>query len=97
LLLRWQGGNLADRNQLLSQHRAEEIGITLSEEDQLDPEQSTSATIVHHPQGEVLLGVRAAAGLPPATRPYPSSCTVTVMPSSGIRVIMPSVGLCRTA
>ena len=32
--------------------RAEEIGITLSEEDQLDPEQSTSAIVVHHPQAK---------------------------------------------
>jgi len=31
---------------------AEEIGITLSEEDQLDPEQSTSAIVVHHPQAK---------------------------------------------
>jgi Vitamin B12 dependent methionine synthase, activation domain len=27
-------------------------GITLSEEDQLDPEQSTSAIVVHHPQAK---------------------------------------------
>ena len=31
---------------------AREIGITLSEEDQLDPEQSTSAIVVHHPQAK---------------------------------------------
>jgi 5-methyltetrahydrofolate--homocysteine methyltransferase len=44
--------NLADQGQLLALLRAEEIGITLSEEDQLDPEQSTSAIVVHHPQAK---------------------------------------------
>jgi cobalamin-dependent methionine synthase I len=29
-----------------------EIGVGLSEEDQLDPEQSTSAIVVHHPQAK---------------------------------------------
>ena len=38
--------------QLLELLRAEEIGIVLSEEDQLDPEQSTSAIVVHHPQAK---------------------------------------------
>jgi 5-methyltetrahydrofolate--homocysteine methyltransferase len=38
--------------QLLALLRAEEIGITLSEEDQLDPEQSTSAIVLHHPQAK---------------------------------------------
>jgi 5-methyltetrahydrofolate--homocysteine methyltransferase len=44
--------NLADQRQLLDLLRAEEIGISLSEEDQLDPEQSTSAIVVHHPQAK---------------------------------------------
>jgi hypothetical protein len=44
--------NLADQQQLLALLRAEEIGITLSEEDQLDPEQSTSAIVLHHPQAK---------------------------------------------
>jgi len=44
--------NLADQKQLLALLRAEEIGITLSEEDQLDPEQSTSAIVLHHPQAK---------------------------------------------
>ncbi len=44
--------NLVDQQQLLALLRAEEIGITLSEEDQLDPEQSTSAIVVHHPQAK---------------------------------------------
>ncbi|HTV45097.1 MAG TPA: methionine synthase [Stellaceae bacterium] len=44
--------NLADQKQLLELLRAAEIGVTLSEEDQLDPEQSTSAIIVHHPQAK---------------------------------------------
>ena len=42
--------NLADQRQLFALLRAEETGITLSEEDQLDPEQSTSAIVLHHPQ-----------------------------------------------
>ena len=44
--------NLADQKQLLALLRADELGIALSEEDQLDPEQSTSAIIVHHPQAK---------------------------------------------
>jgi 5-methyltetrahydrofolate--homocysteine methyltransferase len=44
--------NLADQKQLLALLRAEEIGLTLTEEDQLDPEQSTSAIVVHHPQAK---------------------------------------------
>ena len=44
--------NLADQKQLLELLGAEAIGITLSEEDQLDPEQSTSAIVVHHPQAK---------------------------------------------
>ena len=31
---------------------AEEFGVALTEEDQLDPEQSTSAIVVHHPQAK---------------------------------------------
>jgi cobalamin-dependent methionine synthase I len=44
--------NLADQRMLLDLLRADEIGITLTEEDQLDPEQSTSAIVVHHPQAK---------------------------------------------
>ena len=44
--------NLADQKQLSAVSDADEIGITLSEEDQLDPEQSTSAIVVHHPQAK---------------------------------------------
>jgi 5-methyltetrahydrofolate--homocysteine methyltransferase len=44
--------NLADQRQLLELLRAAEIGVTLSEEDQLEPEQSTSAIVVHHPQAK---------------------------------------------
>src|SRR6266436_2291998 len=44
--------NLADQKQLLDLLRADEIGIALSEEDQLDPEQSTSAIVVSHPQAK---------------------------------------------
>ncbi len=44
--------NLADQRQLLDLLGASEIGLTLSEEDQLDPEQSTSAIVLHHPQAK---------------------------------------------
>jgi 5-methyltetrahydrofolate--homocysteine methyltransferase len=44
--------NLADQQQLLPLLRAEEIGVTLSDEDQLDPEQSTSAIVLLHPQAK---------------------------------------------
>src|SRR4029079_19730800 len=44
--------NLADQRQLLSLLRADEIGIALTEEEQLEPEQSTSAIVVHHPQAK---------------------------------------------
>jgi 5-methyltetrahydrofolate--homocysteine methyltransferase len=44
--------NLADQKQLLALLKADEIDIALSEEDQLDPEQSTSAIVVHHPQAK---------------------------------------------
>jgi 5-methyltetrahydrofolate--homocysteine methyltransferase len=44
--------NLADQKQLLALLKADEIGIALTEEDQLDPEQSTSAIVVHHPQAK---------------------------------------------
>jgi 5-methyltetrahydrofolate--homocysteine methyltransferase len=44
--------NLADQRHLLRLLRAESIGVSLSEEDQLDPEQSTSAIVVTHPQAK---------------------------------------------
>jgi len=44
--------NLADQRQLLALLHAEEIGVALSEEDQLEPEQSTSAIVLVHPQAK---------------------------------------------
>jgi 5-methyltetrahydrofolate--homocysteine methyltransferase len=44
--------NLADQRQILDLLNAEAIGITLTDEDQLEPEQSTSAIVVHHPQAK---------------------------------------------
>ena len=41
--------NLADQRKLLSLLGAERVGLDLSEEDQLHPEQSTSALVIHHP------------------------------------------------
>jgi 5-methyltetrahydrofolate--homocysteine methyltransferase len=42
--------NLADQKKLLPLLKPERIGVSLSEECQLDPEQSTSAIVAHHPQ-----------------------------------------------
>jgi 5-methyltetrahydrofolate--homocysteine methyltransferase len=42
--------NLADQRQLLALLEAERVGVELGEEDQLWPEQSTSAIVLHHPQ-----------------------------------------------
>jgi 5-methyltetrahydrofolate--homocysteine methyltransferase len=44
--------NLADQRQLLDLLGAERIGIALTDEDQLDPEQSTSAIVVVHPRAK---------------------------------------------
>jgi 5-methyltetrahydrofolate--homocysteine methyltransferase len=44
--------NLADQNQLLKLLGAERIGVEMSDEDQLHPEQSTSAIVVLHPQAK---------------------------------------------
>jgi 5-methyltetrahydrofolate--homocysteine methyltransferase len=44
--------NIADQRQILDLLRADEIGLKLTEEDQLEPEQSTSAIVVHHPQAK---------------------------------------------
>jgi 5-methyltetrahydrofolate--homocysteine methyltransferase len=44
--------NLAEQRQLLALLRAEEIGVALSDEDQLEPEQSTSAIVITHPQAK---------------------------------------------
>ena len=42
--------NLADQRKLLALLDATRIGVELSDEDQLWPEQSTSAIVLHHPQ-----------------------------------------------
>jgi 5-methyltetrahydrofolate--homocysteine methyltransferase len=44
--------NLADQELLLALLGAERLGITLSEEHQLWPEQSTSAIVCHHPDAK---------------------------------------------
>ncbi len=44
--------NLADQRQILELLGAERIGVALSEGDQLHPEQSTSAIVLHHPQAK---------------------------------------------
>lgn len=44
--------NLADQRQLLKLLGAERIGVALTDEDQLTPEQSTSAIVLHHPKAK---------------------------------------------
>jgi 5-methyltetrahydrofolate--homocysteine methyltransferase len=44
--------NLADQGKILDLLGAGRIGISMSDEDQLHPEQSTSAIVVHHPQAK---------------------------------------------
>ena len=44
--------NLADQEQLLDLLGAQRLGITLSDEFQLEPEQSTSALVCHHPSAK---------------------------------------------
>jgi 5-methyltetrahydrofolate--homocysteine methyltransferase len=44
--------NLEDQAKMWPLLEPERIGVTLSEEFQLDPEQSTSAVIAHHPQAK---------------------------------------------
>ncbi|MDP6346168.1 MAG: vitamin B12 dependent-methionine synthase activation domain-containing protein, partial [Alphaproteobacteria bacterium] len=44
--------NLADQGKILDLLQAGRIGLEMGEEDQLHPEQSTSAIIVHHPQAK---------------------------------------------
>ncbi|MBN2751809.1 MAG: methionine synthase, partial [Rhodospirillaceae bacterium] len=44
--------NLEDQTQILSLLGADRIGVTLSDEFQLEPEQSTSAIILHHPRAK---------------------------------------------
>jgi 5-methyltetrahydrofolate--homocysteine methyltransferase len=52
--------NLEDQRQLFDLLRPERIGVSLTEEFQLDPEQSTSAIIVHHPEARYFSVGRAA-------------------------------------
>ena len=54
--------NLADQKQLLELLRADEIGITLSEEDQLDPEQFDLGNRRPPPPSQILLGLTFPAG-----------------------------------
>ncbi len=44
--------NLEDQAQILALLGADRIGLSLSEEFQLEPEQSTSAIVAHHPQAK---------------------------------------------
>ncbi|HZD25797.1 MAG TPA: vitamin B12 dependent-methionine synthase activation domain-containing protein, partial [Alphaproteobacteria bacterium] len=44
--------NLADQHKLLALLDAGRIGLEMAEEDQLHPEQSTTALVVHHPQAK---------------------------------------------
>ncbi|MGH3563376.1 MAG: vitamin B12 dependent-methionine synthase activation domain-containing protein, partial [Mycobacterium sp.] len=44
--------NLEDRAKTVALLSAERIGVTLSEEFQLHPEQSTDAFVLHHPEAK---------------------------------------------
>jgi 5-methyltetrahydrofolate--homocysteine methyltransferase len=44
--------DLADRTKLVELLRPDRIGVELSEELQLHPEQSTDALVVHHPEAK---------------------------------------------
>ena len=44
--------NLEDQQQLIELLEPDRIGVRLSEEFQLHPEQSTSAIVVHHPEAK---------------------------------------------
>ena len=44
--------NLEDRAKMIALLEPERIGVTLSEELQLHPEQSTDAIVVHHPEAK---------------------------------------------
>jgi len=44
--------DLAENRKLFEILRPERIGVTISQEDQMEPEQTTSAFIVHHPQAK---------------------------------------------
>jgi 5-methyltetrahydrofolate--homocysteine methyltransferase len=44
--------NVGDQKVILDLLKAHEIGLALTDEDQLDPEQSTSAIVLHHPQAK---------------------------------------------
>ena len=47
--------NLEDQVKLFELLKPERIGVSLSEEYQLDPEQSTSAIIIHHPEAKYFM------------------------------------------
>jgi 5-methyltetrahydrofolate--homocysteine methyltransferase len=44
--------NLDDRTKIIDLLRPDRIGVTLSEERQLHPEQSTDALVAHHPEAK---------------------------------------------
>ncbi len=44
--------NMEDQHLLLGLLGAERVGVVMADEDQLHPEQSTSAIVVHHPQAK---------------------------------------------
>jgi 5-methyltetrahydrofolate--homocysteine methyltransferase len=58
--------NLEDQVKLFELLRPERIGLKLSEQFQLEPEQSTTALVVHHPQAKYF-NVTRSAGCGPAS------------------------------
>ena len=54
--------NLEDQGKLFELLHPERVGITLTESFQLEPEQSTTALVVHHPQAKYF-NISAMAGV----------------------------------
>jgi hypothetical protein len=55
--------------------QAQAIGVTLREKDQLEPEQSTSAIVVHHPHAKTRLGHTGEGRYP--SLPWVPACAGT--------------------
>jgi hypothetical protein len=83
---RWYSAcpSLADQKQVPSLLHADEIGITLPEERQLEPEQSTSAIVVHHPGPNI-----SGSELPPLAATAPASSEDLALSSACVEFQLP--------
>jgi 5-methyltetrahydrofolate--homocysteine methyltransferase len=55
---------LEDQKQLFALIDPTRVGITLSEQFQLEPEQSTTAIVMHHPEAKYFVTARGASSAP---------------------------------